>query len=133
MRAAIPVDPDFPRLELRPEAATLGRAYHEDRKGLDVEVYNPPYFQEMCPNTPREPRWCFQPIYELECRDQTEPTYRAPVAYWTSAYADRIGDAPGTIAARSAVFGFPLVYFKPDQVRGAIENILFNEWQLPRK
>jgi len=133
MRAAIPMDPAFPRLELRPEAAGIGRAYNVDIKGLDVEVYNPPYFQQMCPNTPRQPRGCFEPIYGVECLDQLEVTYGAPVAFWTSAFADRIADVEGAIGARSAVFGFPPVYFNPDQVRGAIEYILYDEWQLPRR
>jgi hypothetical protein len=133
MRAAIPADPRFPRLELRREAAALGRAYHEDVKGYDAEVYNPPYFPPICYNVPRTPRPCFQPIYEVECLDTEEPTYRAPVAFWTSAFADRVANVPGAVAARSAVFGFPLVYFEPDQVRGAIEAIMFDEWQLPRR
>jgi hypothetical protein len=47
-------------------------------------------------------------------------------------YADRIAEAPGTIRARSAVFGFAPVLFRPDQVEAALEEILFVEWQLPR-
>lgn len=133
MRAAIPVDQAFPRLDLRIEAAGTDREYNPDKKGLDAEVYNPPYFQQLCPNTPRLPRACFEPIYALECLDHMEVTYGAPVAFWTSAFADRIGEGQGAVAARSAVFGFPLVYFNPDQVRGAIEHILYDEWQLPRE
>jgi hypothetical protein len=133
MRAAIPVDTLFPRLELRPEAAAEGRAYHVSVKGYDAEVYNPPYFPRICFTASRTPRPCFQPIYELECLDTGEPTYRAPVAFWTSAFADRIADAPGAVAARSVVFGFPPVYFKPEQMRGVIEAIVFDEWQLPRQ
>jgi hypothetical protein len=82
---------------------------------------------------PSTPRSCFQPIYGLGCNDVNEPTYNQPVAFFTSAYADRVADVPGAIGARSAVFGFPPVMFNPDEVRPAIEYIMFNEWQLPRK
>jgi hypothetical protein len=133
MRAAVPIDPNFPRLELRPEAAGEGRAFHVSKKGWDAEVYNPQYFANLCFTVPDSPRPCFQPIYALECIDTAEPTYGAPVAFWTTAFADRVSDAPGAVAARSAVFGFPPVYFEPDSVRGAIEAIVFGEWQLPRK
>ena len=40
---------------------------------------------------------------------------------------------PDAVPARSAVFGFPLVYFKPEQARGAVEAVVFDEWKLPRR
>jgi hypothetical protein len=133
MRAAVPVDVFFPRLDLRVEAAGSGRQYRADKQGYDTEVYNPQYFANLCPYIPPRSRGCFDPIYALECIDTGEPTYRAPVAFWTSHYADRVAEAPGAVGARSAVFGFPPVYFNPHQVRDAMELILFDEWQLPRK
>lgn len=133
MRGAIPADPKFPRLDLRPEAAGAYREYREDHKGLDVELYNTQYFLDACSTVPRKPRNCFEPLYLIDCLDNTECTYAQPVAFWTSTYADRVADAPGAIAARSAVFGFPPVFFNPDQTRQALEVILFDEWQLPRK
>jgi hypothetical protein len=55
------------------------------------------------------------------------------VAFWTSTFAGVISDdIPNAVAARSAVFGFPPVYFTPSEVKPAIEYIIFDEWQLPR-
>lgn len=133
MREAFPLDPDFPLLRLRPEAAATGRAYDPGVRGIDVEVYNPAYFFESCEYTPSASRDCFEPIYGLGCQDSSEPTYHQPVAFWTSAFADRQADVPGAVQARSAVFGFPPVYFYPDDVREAVGHIIFDEWQLPRK
>jgi len=134
MRGAIPLDPTFPPLtEIRPEASDLGKKFHISNQGLDVEVYNPQYFADLCPTVPRTPRGCFEPIYGLVCLDTQEVTYGDPVAFWTSTFADRVADAEGAIAARSAVIGFPLVYFDPDEARGAIEAIIFGEWELPRR
>ncbi len=134
MRGAQPLDPDFPALSLRPEVASPGRAYAPESQGIDVEVYNPSYFQngQACEYVP-VPRPCFQPIYGLVCRDTNERTYLQPVAFWSAVCADVVAqDIPGAVAARSAVFGFPPVYFNPTEVKPAIEFILFDEWQLPR-
>jgi hypothetical protein len=133
MREAIPLDSDFPRLTLRSEAAGLNKVYHESARGLDSEVYNPQYFLEDCEFTPTQSRNCFEPIYGLECFDTEEPIYNQPVAFWTSAFADRVADVPGAVGARSVVFGFAPVFFNPNEVKPAIEYILFDEWQLPRK
>jgi hypothetical protein len=132
LRAAMPLDAAFPRLELRPETAAPGRAHAPDNRGLDVEVYNPGYFFASCPSVQGR-RSCFEPIYGLECFETSEVTYGEPIAFWATTFAHIQSEAPGTIPARSAVFGFPPVYFKPDQARVAIERILFDEWQLPRK
>ena len=135
MRAAEPIDLNFPRLELRPEAAANGLYYHSSRQGIDAEVYNPEYFQvgAACQYVP-PPRDCFEGIYGLECINTEERTYHQPVAFWTGAFAHVIAeDIPGAVAARSVVFGFPPVYFNPAQVKPGIEYILFDEWQLPRK
>jgi hypothetical protein len=133
MRAAIPFDPSFGRLELRPEVAAPGKFYHESERGLDVEVYNPQYFFNLCGRATTTPRQCFDPIYGLDCLDTVEPVYGQPVAFWTSRYADRVAGAPGSVAARSLVFGFPPVMFNPSEVKPAIEAILFGEWLLPQK
>jgi hypothetical protein len=135
MRGANPLDPNFPPLELRDEVTQAGKAYQPSEKGLDAEVYNPAYFRigQACQFVPSAPRPCFEPIYGLTCFDTQEPTYNQPVAFWTSAFADRVADAPGAIGARSVVFGFPPVFFKPEQVKPALEHIFFDEWQLPRR
>jgi hypothetical protein len=133
MRSGLPIDPSFPAITLRPEAAGPGRFYDPASQGLDVEVYNPAYFRPggACAFvTP--PRGHFEPIYGLECFDTAEPTYQQPVAFWAGAYAPVTGDFPGAVAARSAVFGFPPVFFDPSEIKPAIEHILFDEWQLPR-
>ena len=141
MRHAIPFDPAFPPLDLRIEAAGTPETpypwphYAVQRQGLDAEVYNPAYFRQgaACEFVP-PPRPCFEPIYGLGCLDTSEPTYDQPVAFWTSAYADVVNpEAPGSVAARSVVFGFPPVFFEPAQVKPGIEHILFDEWQLPRR
>ncbi|MCI0453264.1 MAG: hypothetical protein L0Z51_12935 [Candidatus Latescibacteria bacterium] len=102
-------------------------------QGLDVEVYNPAYFRQCgaCQFV-SPPRGHFEPIYGLECFDTAEPTYQQPVAFWAGANAPVTGDFPGAVAARSAVLGFPPVYFNPSEIKPAIEHILFDEWQLPR-
>jgi hypothetical protein len=132
MRHGIPIDPHFQTIELRPEAAAEGKAYDPVTRGLDTEVYNPQYFFDLCQYTPASARECFEPIWGLGCLDANEPTYNQPVAFWTSAFADRVAEAPGAVGARSVVFGFPPVYFKPEQMKPAFEQILFGEWQLPR-
>jgi hypothetical protein len=78
-------------------------------------------------------RWCFEPIYGLGCLNTASLIYRAPVAFWTLTFADRVPDAGGGPAAKSAVWGFEPVFFKPEQVKTALDLILFDEWQLPRE
>ncbi|HEU4365791.1 MAG TPA: hypothetical protein VFT13_10060, partial [Candidatus Krumholzibacteria bacterium] len=133
MREALPIDQSFPLLRLRPECSAPGKYYEPSVRGLDVEVYNPAYFATFCSRFVAPPRNCFQPIYGVGCFDTAEPTYNQPVAFFTSAYADRVADVPGAVAARSAVFGFEPVFFNPDEVRVALEHIMFDEWKLPRK
>jgi hypothetical protein len=132
MRAAAPLDPNFPRLELRPETAGPGKAHAPENQGLDAEVYNAQYFFDDC-RWVQESRDCFEPIYGLECLYTSEPTFMQPVAFWTSTYADIVAEAPGAIPARSIVFGFQPVLCDTVAIRTAIENVLFDEWQLPRK
>jgi hypothetical protein len=133
-RGAYALDPNFPSLSMRHEASDPGQWYDPTQRGLDCEVYNPAYFRlgAACQYVPRNPRPCFQPIYGLECFDTLEPTYHQPIAFWTSAYADRIADVPGAVGARSVVFGFPPVFLPPDEFRPGMEYILFNEWKLPK-
>jgi hypothetical protein len=131
MREAIPLDPWFPRLELRVETAGGLKAYSPTMRSYEAEVYNPQYFFDICDNFLYRPRDNFEPIYGLHCPNTSSATYNAPVAFWTSAFAGVAG-GPSVVPARSAVFGFPLVYFDPAQVKPALEYILFNEWQLPR-
>jgi len=133
LRACIPIDQtyDFPRLELRPEVAFSGKWFAEERIGYATNIFNPPYFADICEAAEMLPaRECFQPIYGLECLNRNSVVYGAPVAFWTTRFAN-VAD-PNGIAARSVVFGFPLVYMKPDQVRAALNIILFDEWKLPR-
>jgi hypothetical protein len=138
MREAHSLDPNFPSLALRPEAAAPGKWYDPAVRGLDVEVYNPAYFRKgsgvtgSCDYVPVAPRSCFQPIYGLGCFDTLEPTYNQPIAFWTSAYANHVADVPGSVGARSVVFGFPPVFMPPDDFRPGMDYILFNEWKLPR-
>jgi hypothetical protein len=137
MRAGIPSDPNFEQINLRPEAAGTGRRFAPDRESIDAEVYNPAYFRQggaVSCQWVQAPRACFEPIYLLECIDTSERTYQQPIAFWTSAYADVVLDGVGSaVAARSAVFGFPPVFFNPGEVKPGIEYILFDEWQLPRR
>ena len=136
MREALSLDPDFPTMALRDEAAAPGQFYAPDARGVDAEVYNPFYYQRSsglpgsCPHVPA-PRACFQPVYGLGCLDTLEPTYNQPIAFWTSAYADRVADVPGAVAAKSIVFGFPPVFFEEEDFQPVMNHILFDEWQLP--
>jgi hypothetical protein len=135
LRSAIPLDPSFSAIALRPEAAGPGKAYDPAVRGYDVEVYNPAYFRQggACAFVPA-PRPCFEPIFGLVCFDTAEPTYQQPMAFWAGAYAHVVAeDIPGAVAARSAVFGFPPVYFNPSEIKPALETIFFDEWQLPRQ
>jgi hypothetical protein len=138
MREALPLDPNFPTLGLRVEAAGPGKWYEESNFGLDSEVYNPEYFRKdsgsvaACAYVPVTPRSCFQPIYGLGCIDTGEPTYNDPIAFWTSAYADRVAQVPGAVAARSVVFGFEPAFMTPSEFEPAMKYILFDEWKLPK-
>jgi hypothetical protein len=140
LRATLPLDvitgDGFPALELRPEVAgDPSKFFHESRIGLPSDIYNPAYFGDMtgCGELAElDPRRdCFQPIYGNECLNSSSVIYSAPVAYWTSVFADRVPDGGG-VAARSAIWGFHPVYFNPEQAREAIGIILFDEWQLSR-
>jgi len=129
IRAAVPnpTTYDFPRLELRPEAAGPGLRFHESTLGLQTDVYNPRYFGRLCGVAERWPRrTCWQPMYDLECLDPSSAIYGEPIGVWTSTQAE-FG-----FKARSAIWGFSPVYFKPDQVREALNIILLDEWGLQR-
>lgn len=138
LRACTPIDNvtggGFPRLDLRPEAAAPGRAHDLNGSGLNCDVYNPPYFGQVtpCDRFVEYGRRCFEPIYGLESLDTQSYIYDAPVAFWTGVYADRVPEVSG-VAARSAVWGFHAVYFEPEQVKAALDIILFDEWKLTRK
>jgi hypothetical protein len=98
-----------------------------------VEVYNPQYFRTpFCPYVPANTRPCFQPIYGLGCFDTLELTYNQPIAFWTSAYADHVAGVPGSVGARSLVFGFPPVFLPPAEFKPAMDYVLFTEWKLVR-
>jgi hypothetical protein len=136
LRTALPAAGgyDFPALTLRPEAAAPGKWFAPDRLGLNSDIYNPPYFEDVCSEyTEYGTRSCFEPIYGNGCLNTGSKIYNAPVAFWTSVYADRVPDAGGGPAARSAVWGFSPVYFNPAQVREALEIVLFDEWGLRAK
>jgi len=122
----------WPQLDLNIECSGPGKFYNESKIGHDVEIYNPQYFFDKCPYV-KGSRGCFQPIYSLECLDATENTYHQPVAFWTSAYADRVSEAAGAIAARSVVWGFSPVYFEESAVKQAIDNVIFGEWKLEKE
>ena len=137
LRSALPIDGSggFPLLELRPEVASPGRTFAPDQMGLVNDVYNAPYFDQVCDRftETNPPRWCYQPIYGHGCLDESSLIYGAPIAFWTLTFADRVPDVGGGPAARSAVWGFEPVFFKPTQVEQALGIILFDEWKLPRK
>jgi len=62
-----------------------------------------------------------------------EPTYHQPIAFWTSAFADRVAEAPGAVAARSIVFGFSPVFIRPVEMQKALDFVFFDEWKLPKR
>ena len=134
MRSAMALDPNFPSVPLRAEVTAPGKWYDPTQRGYEVEVYNPAYFRNggYCQYVPATPRSCFQPIYGVDCFDTLELTYGQPVAFWTSAYADRVANVPGAVGARSVVFGFPPIMLDPVQFKPAMDYILFTEWKLPR-
>ncbi|MEJ2720275.1 MAG: hypothetical protein P8181_03930, partial [bacterium] len=145
LRKALPMPGkyEFPELTLRPEVSGPGMWYSAERSGLNSDIYNPPYFADVekggdmtgvCNDVAElePPRECIEPIYGNGCLNEASKIYNAPVAFWTKTYGNRVPDAGG-VAAWSAVWGFHPVYFNPDQVKSAIEIILFDEWKLPRK
>ncbi|NIM18983.1 MAG: hypothetical protein GTO51_01200 [Candidatus Latescibacteria bacterium] len=132
LRECLPIDPKFPLLQLRPEVGEVGRFYAPDARGLNDEMYNPPYFIR-CGSLRLEPRDCFEPIYGHGCIDGISAIYNAPNAAWTSVFANVIPDIPGGVGARSATWGFEPVFFDTTAVREAVEVILFDEWKLPQK
>jgi hypothetical protein len=122
VREAVPVDMDFPRLELRAEVSGPGRAF--ETEGLQAEIYNPLHF-EFCPFSEYSERACFEPVYAVGAADPRAATQGSPVAFWTS--ASPYG------GPRSAVFGVPPVYFDPSVAKEAIERVVFGEWGLARE
>ena len=116
------------------KVAGTDKEFSPDRRGLVNDIYNPPYFQDICSRVAEtQPlRECLQPMYGHGCLNTASVIYGAPVGFWTSQFGDRI-PAGGGAAARSAVWGFEPVFFKPSQVQEALEVILFEEWKLPRE
>jgi hypothetical protein len=131
LRGTLPIDTDFPPLTLRPEVSNPGRFYSEASRGLNNEIYNPPYFS--CGFIDLGPRDCFQPVYGHECLAINSPLYNAPVVAWTTMFQDVVPEIPGGLGARSILWGFEPFYMDTTAVQEAIEQIIFNEWQLPRK
>jgi hypothetical protein len=131
LRECVPIDLDFPALTLRPEFTGPGAIYDPDISGLQSELYNPDYFN--CGYLDLGPRQCFEPIYGLGCQDLVSNLYSSPVAVWTSVFENVVPDAPGGLAARSALWGFEPFFFDTTAVRSALEVILFDEWQLDSK
>jgi hypothetical protein len=133
LRECLPLDENFPLLTLRPECSSFGKAYAEDKAGLNDEIYNPPYFR--CGQLNLGPRDCFEPIYGHGCLNQSSSIYNAPNAAWslTFAHVDPDVDIGVSTPARSAVWGFEPAYFDTTQTREALEYIIFEEWLLPRK
>ncbi len=139
MRTALPKEQAngrvFPQLELRPEVSAPGRFY--EVTGLVADLYNPPYFPELtaCDGVTEfdPPRDCYEPIYGNGCSNTSSLVYNTDVAFWTSQFELRVADVAGAVGARSAVWGFHPVYFKPDQVKEAIGIIVHDEWQLEMK
>ncbi len=134
---------NFPDLHLRDEASSPGRVFAPENNGYNCDIYNPAYFADRPvgggrPGTcniyaelnPVRP--CIKPIYGNGCLDEASQIFNAPVAFWTTVFETRVPDAGGT-AARSAVFGFHPVYFRPAEFKLAMNIILFDEWKLPRK
>ncbi len=142
MRKALPLDVTtgggFPQLDLRPEVSDSLKFLSSI--GMIVDMYNPIYFSNLTPcGTPNggvaeinPGRSCFQPIYGNGCTNTSSLLYNTPVAFWTTQRANRVADAAGAVAARSAVWGFSPVFYNPDQVKAAMEIILHDEWQIPR-
>lgn len=134
LREAMPIDPNFPTLELRPEVAGAGKTYAPDRAGLNDELYNPPYFASCGAAELRNRRDCFDPVYGHGCLNEDSPIYNAPIAFWSSTYGDVVAEEPDdAVPARSFFMGVEPFFFRPDQVSGMMEAILFDEWQLPRQ
>ena len=133
LRHAIPIDidMDFPALSLRPEVSTVGKFYSEASRGLNDELYNPPYF--TCGRLDLGPRDCFEPIYGHGCLDLLSPLYDAPIATWTSVFESVVPDIPGGLGKRSVVWGFEPFFMDTTAVKQAIEKIIFDEWELPSK
>jgi hypothetical protein len=136
LRWTIPMDAGgFPTLELRLETAGPGKSYAPENRGLVNDIYNPPYFQSLCDHyaeiLPQRP--CIQYIYGHGCLNGSSAIYGAPVGFWTLTYADRVPSSGTGVAARSVVWGFEPVFFKPQQVKSAMDIILFDEWKLPRR
>jgi hypothetical protein len=138
MREAFPIDPNFEPLHIRSEVSGPSGFYNPDARGLDVEVYNAAYFRRgsthpaACVYVPPAARPCFQPIYGCGSNDIAEPTWHQPVAFWTTAYANRVAEVPGAVAARSLVWGFEPVLMEPVEVQKALNHVFFDEWKLTR-
>jgi hypothetical protein len=131
-REAFPLDASFPTLTLRNEVAGPGRAYAPSVKGLNSEMYNPPYFAS-CAQAQLDPvRDCFEPVYGHVCLNTASPLYHAPVAFWSSSYADVQPSADDGVKARSFYMGVEPFYFVPTEAKQMLDLILFGEWQLPR-
>jgi hypothetical protein len=117
--------------------AGAGKAFSPAIKGLNSELYNPPYFDfcrwsETLNGLPTVRPSCIEPIYGHGCLDAGSILYNAPVAFYSNVYAHvrpELPDGSG-VAARSVYLGFEPYYFKTPQIKALFEKILSEEFQL---
>jgi len=145
LRVALPLDEKyvFPTMNLREEVTQPGFRFAPEVNGLNCDIYNPMYFasvpkggtsQGTCNDVAEliPARDCFKPIYGNGCLNANSRIYNAPVAFWTTKFETLVPESGG-VPARSAVMGFHPYYFKPAEMKQALEIIMFDEWKLPRK
>jgi hypothetical protein len=121
--------PELPaQLHLWEEVTKPGRYFDPRVRGFYyVEIYNPMYW--MQPQKIRS-RICFHPLYRMRTRNTRSPVNDTVIAFWTSAHAEVVAEAPGAVAAPSVHFGFPLWQFDHDEVQKIAEAV-FREWKVP--
>jgi hypothetical protein len=92
-----------------------------------VELYDTAYWMRII-GAKRQP--CLHPMYRMRARN----SFYSPVdgdicAFWTTKYANVVANAPGTVAAPSVHFGFPLWFFSRPQVN-AVADVIFDVWNI---
>jgi hypothetical protein len=120
--------PELPeQLELWDKITEPDNYFDPRHRGfLYVEAYNPQYWMIQSYSRTQS---CFHPMYRMRTRHTFSCLNNAVVAFWTTKYADVVAEAPGTVAAPSVHFGFPLWFFNRAQAN-LIADAIFEEWQI---
>jgi hypothetical protein len=113
------------RLELW-EETTKPKRFFEKRGFNYIEVYDPAYYMHYTGSLSQS---CFHPMYRNVALNGRSVIHDAAVVFLHNRYSHVVAPADGCVGAPSVHFGFPLWFFKREQV-DSLASAIFGMWQL---